>query len=170
MTPVALQLWRGRRAPVSRWRLESIAAIGRVLNSASPELLADDTALLKAVDAAYPFGSREMFPYKMWLVERRIFRDACSVQAAAPSTDEIGACEVARDLAEESGPYPPAAALKRIYAILEMAPNRMARKCPACAALPGLNCHEGIRTLLVPHHARLVGHRDAGPLFAGAHP
>lgn len=29
--------------------------------------------IAKAIDAAYPFGSRDHFPYKAWLAERREF-------------------------------------------------------------------------------------------------
>ena len=35
----------------------------------------DKARLLKMVRAAYPFGQREHFPYKMWLSEIRRFKD-----------------------------------------------------------------------------------------------
>lgn len=124
-----------------------------------------------------------------------------------PSADEAAVCEVARD-AELEG------RLEEARALLEQAPNRLARKCPACGERPGVECldldakplgtsfrrcssergmdevcincarqldahtgadrmcprpapvHPRAVRLLVPHAARLVGHRDAGPLFA----
>lgn len=197
MTLEARTLWMSRRAPESQWRRAAIAAIGRVLNAASPELLADDVALLKAIDAVYPFGERKYLPYKMWLLERRLFREACAAPAATPSADEIGVCEVAGDLVQLGR-------IDEARKLLEQAPNRLGRRCPACGARPGQLCasmpaednekrctcperasHDDIaaapppghscrgcgaesRWLLVPHLARLVGHRDAGPLFGGA--
>ena len=55
----------------------------------------------------------------------------------------------------------------------EQAPHRLARRCPACSAKPGQECDdlsmpfEAFAVLLVPHHARLVGHLGNGPLFGG---
>lgn len=95
-----------------------------------------------------------------------------------PTKDEADACEVARDMVIEGR-------LDDARRLLEQAPNRLARRCPACGVPPGSSCCEtrpmpgmdrdprafyGIDLsieLLVPHHARLVGHADAGPLFAG---
>lgn len=178
MTPEELRLWMSRRAPKSQWRRAAIAAIGRVLNAATPGLLSDDVALLKAVDAAYPFGERKYLPYKMWLLERKLFRDACTVPAATPSADEIGVCEVAGDLVQLGR-------VDEARKLLEQAPNRLGRRCPACAMPPGCPCidltkkpdastfvrgrtRKDWRDLIVPHHARLVGHLGSGPLFGGS--
>lgn len=51
------------------WRLEARAAIQRA-HAAVPDgaSLAERKA---AIDAAYPFGTRDCYPYKAWLVERR---------------------------------------------------------------------------------------------------
>lgn len=134
------------------------------------------TRLLAAVDAAYPFGIRKHQPYKDWLTERKLLHEALADvgKVALPTKDEIDACEVARDMVEEGR-------LDDARAVLEQAPNRLARKCPACGAAIGSPCGEsrpaprphaspfdGIDrgvTMLVPHHARLVGHLDAVPRF-----
>ena len=164
MTPEALRLWKERRAPDSHWRRAAIAAIGLVVNSASPALLADDMRLLAAIDAAYPFGERRYLPYKMWLLERKLFREACTVPPPMPTQDEIEACEVARDLVE-LGRYDEAREL-----LDKLAPNRLNRDCQVCGATFGISCAmapptpQGIVVrMTVPHHARLVGHADAGP-------
>lgn len=179
--PEALQLWHSMRGPESRWRQEARAVMIRVVREQRDAgLLNDDVALLRAVDAAYPFGEREHLPYKMWLLERKLFRDACTVPAATPTADEVGVCEVASDLVQ-LGRFDEARKL-----LEEQAPNRLGRTCPACGSAPGRHCVElhpdasfialdhptthrrSVSQLIVPHYARLVGHRDAGPLFGGA--
>lgn len=181
MTPEAKRLWMQKRVPKSRWRREAIVAIGRVLMSASPDLLADDDALLKAVDAAYPFGERKYLPYKMWLLERKLFREAMVAPAGTPSSDEAGVCEVAGDLVQLGR-------IDEARRLLEQAPNRLGRKCPACAMPVGTPCIDmsrpptaedwvgagdnrrirpGWRDMIVPHQARLAGGHP-GPLFRGA--
>ena len=47
------------------WRSQSVAAIAEALASVPAD--ADDKAKLKAISAAYPFGERRMYPYKIWL-------------------------------------------------------------------------------------------------------
>jgi hypothetical protein len=49
---------------VSRWTQRSNEVIARVLAELPPG--ADDAARRKAVSAAYPFGQREMHPYRQW--------------------------------------------------------------------------------------------------------
>lgn len=176
MTPEAFQRWQSMRGPESRWRQDARAVIIRVVREQRDlGKLDDDAALLKAVDAAYPFGERNYLPYKMWLLERRLFRDACTVPPPAPSREEAEVCSVARDLVE-LGRIDEARKL-----VEEQAPYRVTRDCPACGALAGDPCVDfeyedppvpgygqyptGQRWLIVPHHARLVGHNDAGPLF-----
>lgn len=129
-----------------------------------------DAALLAAVDAAYPFGERKYLPYKMWLLERKLFRDAYSVPTS-PTADEATACMVARDMLERD----PSDVQRVMLMLDEQAPNRLSRRCPVCATRPGGECRDfesiGDVTkralLVVPHEARLTGHLDAGPLFAG---
>jgi len=160
VTPEALRLWQCRRAPESRWRRAAIATIGNVIK-AHPELLSDEGALLQAVDAAYPFGSREMLPYKMWLLERKIFREACAAATAGPEEHE--AVQVAGDMVE----WGRVDDARRLLA--GQAPNRHGRACPACKARVGQPC-TGFGTglkLLVPHLARVCVYRDHGPLFQG---
>jgi hypothetical protein len=161
VTPEAFHLWQTMRGPTSHWRQAARATMIAVVREHRDRgELADDAELQKAVDAAYPFGERKYLPYKMWLLERKLFRDACVVPAATPSADEVGVCEVARDLVE-LGRHDEARKL-----VEEQAPNRLGRRCPVCAAKIGAPCyaHDALY-LIVPHHARLVGHRDAGPLF-----
>lgn len=170
MTPEAYKLWRGQRGVESHWRMRARHAMAAVVDS-RPELLADDVALLKVVDAAYPFGERKYLPYKMWLLERAAFRAAMSVPASTPSRDEAEVCSVARDELE----LHPERAEEIRRMLDEQAPNRLGRKCLACGARIGEDCIDltlpiefvGTKAgeLLVPHEARLVGHLDAGPLF-----
>lgn len=182
----ALDSWRMSRWPKSIWRVgarkamqDAVEAIGIM----DPALLARRDEILTRVDAAYPFGERKYEPYKCWLKERRLLIAALDGPRTAPSADEAGVCEVAGDLVE-LGRIDEARRL-----LDDQAPNRLSRKCPACNAPPGIECSEmesvqhksefdgkvrGVRIysgpLLVPHHARLVGHLDAGPLFQGHRP
>lgn len=198
----ALDSWRMSRWPKSIWRVgarkamqDAVEAIGIM----DPALLARRDEILTRVDAAYPFGERKYEPYKCWLKERRLLIAALDGPRTAPSADEAGVCEVAGDLVE-LGRIDEARKL-----LDEQAPNRLARKCPACGAWPGGmcktmpadgekrcecpsfassddiaaapqaghacdGCGASSKHLLVPHHARLVGHLDAGPLFTGARP
>lgn len=50
----------------SHWRLAAIQTIARAIDNAPP-----GADLVKAIDAAYPFGMREYTPYKIWLEERK---------------------------------------------------------------------------------------------------
>ena len=173
-----LDEWRRTRWPRSHWRVRARKAIQDVLEVIAimkPELLGERNEVLERVDAAYPFGERAMEPYKCWLKERRLFIAALEGPRALPSEDEAGVCAVAGDLVE-LGRIDEARKL-----LDEQAPNRLARKCPACLVEPGRPCREfeyddppvdgygqyptGAAQLIVPHHARLIGHRDAGPLF-----
>lgn len=171
MTPEAFQRWQSMRGTESRWRQDARARmIAVVREQRDLGNLASDRVLLEAIDAAYPFGERKHFPYKMWLVERRIFLDAMRAPARALSREEAEVCSIARDLVE-LGRFDEARKL-----VQEQAPYRVTRDCPACGALAGNDCwdfdlkqrggtYSGKRMLIVPHHARLVGHLDAGPLF-----
>lgn len=164
----------------SRWRLEARKAIGRAIESYenvhAGEL--DHVELRGEVDAAYPFGERQHLPYKMWLVERRLFLDSLATHEVGPTPDEKSACEVAGDLVE-MGRIDEATAL-----LDEQAPNRLCRACPACGVGAGRACREvydttyGLalfRDLVVPHISRreiaMVNHKhraapiDDGPLF-----
>ena len=53
---------------VSAYRALNDAYMGQI--SAG---ITDKKAILDALDAAYPFGERKYFPYKVWLRERRSF-------------------------------------------------------------------------------------------------
>lgn len=158
----SLDQWRRLPKPASRWRLVARAVIREVVSEAREVL--DPKELLARVDAAYPFGERKYEPYKCWLAERTLFRDAL-VRPALPTTDEIGVCEVARDLVEV-GAMGGIDRTADVTKLLEQAPNRLARRCPVCCARPGAPCLDlesagasgrPKRRLLVPHHARLVG-------------
>ncbi|MBW4478600.1 MAG: hypothetical protein KME54_17510 [Tolypothrix brevis GSE-NOS-MK-07-07A] len=50
----------------SIWRSLSVEAINNAIKSAPP-----GANLKTLIDAAYPFGSREYTPYKIWLEERK---------------------------------------------------------------------------------------------------
>ncbi|MTJ56018.1 hypothetical protein FJR38_26895 [Anabaena sp. UHCC 0253] len=53
----------------SPWRLSARSAIQSAI--ASVEDKSDLKAIKKAIDSSYPFGTRGMHPYKIWLDERR---------------------------------------------------------------------------------------------------
>lgn len=151
------------RLPGSRWKRGARRVIVAVIE-ASGEV--SPSALLAAVDHAYPFGQRKYEPYKCWLAERKLFREALAGDVDLPSQDEIDACEVARDMVIEGR-------LDDARRALDLAPHRLTRPCPACGRPAGEECTDVLRweigsprpRLPVPHHARLVGHLDAGPLF-----
>ena len=183
MTSETLHRWQSMRGPKSRWRQEARATMIRVVREQRDlGRLDDDAVLLKAVDAAYPFGERRYLPYKAWLTERRLLRAVLALAqppAEAPPLDEIAACLVASDMLEED----PSNVARAEVLLREQAPNRLARRCPVCNARPGKSCVElvdttyeptsgnllpfvhGPKEQLVPHWARLTGHLDAGPLF-----
>ena len=54
------------KARVSHWRTTSRQVIGKVIQD-NPH--ADRDLLLKMISAAYPFGERRYWPYKIWLDE-----------------------------------------------------------------------------------------------------
>jgi len=175
----AANAWLRARFPVSRWRQVARRTIAEVVSVVVDALGGLPADILERVDAAYPFGERKYRPYKEWLKERKLFIEAIRAPVSMPTADEIAACEVARDAIEEG--RDPAT----VAALLDQAPNRLARKCGACGALAGRACMDldqppedanaGLlttgearllaRTIPVPHHARLVGHLDSGPLF-----
>lgn len=50
------------------WRQQARLAIYKAVDASKPCTTAE---LKKAIDASYPFGSREYYPYKAWLIERK---------------------------------------------------------------------------------------------------
>lgn len=162
----------------STWRRiarETMREVIGVLTDAAPDVMSDKEATIERVDAAYPFGERARHPYKAWLAERRLLISVLHPpdQATLPSADEAAACEVARDAVLEGR-------IDDACKLLEQAPNRLARRCPECGSPPMISCSDlslpvefaagGFGAMLVPHHARLVGHLDAGPLFSARTP
>lgn len=70
--------WRNRAAPIIR---EVIAFVGRD----------DERALMKALNDAYPFGARRMYPYKIWRDEiRRQLEGRQGRRPPAPPPDAPG--------------------------------------------------------------------------------
>jgi hypothetical protein len=132
--------------------------------------------ILAAVDAAYPFGEREMAPYKAWLAERQIL--VAALKHLPPTADEHEACRVALDLVELGR------IKEAIVLLADQAPNRLNRKCLACGARFGKPCREFVDEwehgtelpeLIVPHEIRTnpmpaaVRHdMTSGPLFGDA--
>jgi hypothetical protein len=57
-------------ARTSTWYVESLRVIAAALEDARARGL-DDAATLAHVDAQYPYGLREHWPYKQWLRARR---------------------------------------------------------------------------------------------------
>jgi hypothetical protein len=56
---------------MSPWKQASEAVIREVSERMRAELITDPKAILLEIDAAYPFGQRAHFPYKMWCKCRR---------------------------------------------------------------------------------------------------
>lgn len=162
-----LEAWAHGRS-TSRWRQRARDAMIAALSGCHPD--AAQFEKLAAVDAAYPFGKRAHYPYKAWLAERSLLIEALTPDPVMPSKDEADVCEVARDLVEMGRREEARALVER------EAPNRLARRCPSCASSAQVPCVEMVvdqpamltwhwENMDVPHHARLVGHRDAGLLF-----
>lgn len=61
---------------------EACAVIAAVHADLPPD--ADEAQRLKAIDAAYPFGQRKFWPYKMWLKARREYIARHSSAPAGP--------------------------------------------------------------------------------------
>lgn len=165
---LTLDEWKSSRLPNGRWKRRARQAIRAAVDTMPPEQIADPKWVIRRVDAAYPFIERKYQPYKDWLHERRIFITALGGDPELPSADEVAACMVARDMLEEGRDE------ATVMAFLdENAPNRLARKCPACGhQSPGYcrnleSMHDITQRalLIVPHEARLVGHLGNGPLF-----
>lgn len=57
----------------SNWRLHARQVIHQAIQDAMQQGL-DADATLKLIDSRYPFGARQMHPYQMWLIERKIAR------------------------------------------------------------------------------------------------
>lgn len=53
------------------WRMRAREVISEVATHAREEGVTDEKEVIRRVDAAYPFGDRENYPYKVWLEERR---------------------------------------------------------------------------------------------------
>lgn len=53
----------------SYWRKRAKAVIDKVITD-NPKATPDE--LKRLIDAAYPFGSRELHPYQIWLKERTL--------------------------------------------------------------------------------------------------
>lgn len=54
----------------SKWRTRARAVMDRVVFAAGIDAPIDH--IIDLIDEAYPFGERAHYPYKMWLIERRI--------------------------------------------------------------------------------------------------
>ena len=181
--PSDITEWREMRPPVSRWRRRSRATID-ILQQENPD--ADRKTILGLLVAAYPFAERTGAAYQAWLKERSIFLAAIAGPPTLPSADEIGVCEVAREMLELAGLGGPERTDEARRLLEEQAPNRLARQCSVCAMASGRPCVDldtppadlvpgqlgrprpgwrRLRDLIVPHHARLVGHAYPGPLF-----
>lgn len=176
----ALANWRTLPRPQSHWRRRSRAAMDKAILDAQP---ASVEQVIAAIDAAYPFGARELHPYKMWLEERKLLRTHIDPPELppAPTDEDYAACEVAIDLVE-SGDAEAATKL-----LDEQAPRRLNRECPACGAAASNACFDKVESIapgdwthlgtgtatrrvsleyrVVPHLSRVAPHKANGPLF-----
>jgi hypothetical protein len=67
----------------SPWRASARKVIEQAIADASAEGL-DAEATLKLIDSRYPFGFRDLWPYQMWLKERKIARQRLGLLPSAP--------------------------------------------------------------------------------------
>ncbi|MBE9199081.1 MULTISPECIES: hypothetical protein [unclassified Nodularia (in: cyanobacteria)] len=65
----------------SPWRLAARQAIQKAIAATSPD---DLPSLKEAIDAAYPFSSREYYPYKVWLSERKAYFQILGIPTRRP--------------------------------------------------------------------------------------
>jgi hypothetical protein len=92
---------------------------------------------------------------KRWKKEYQLLVEAIQEHPElwpAPTADEAGVCEVARDLMLLER-------FEEVRELLVQAPNRFNRKCPACGSKPGIPCSDlnhPLMHVVVPHEARLV--------------
>lgn len=148
---------------VDRRRKERIDREYRELRAADPDLYRECIAMAENI----------IGDFDLWgITEDQRLKLGGAIEASLvhvavwslPTDDEIGVCEVARDLvavAAMGGPDRTADAI----GLLEQAPNRLARRCPVCGARSGVPCFDleneknwGLpgRGLMVPHRARLT--------------
>lgn len=188
-----LVMWldNGRGRIPGNWRRRAFQTMAAVVRENRDMAATDPAALLKLVDDAYPFGERAMHPYNAWLAERKELIAVVKPEKAppAPTQDDYAAVLVAEDLIE-MGREDEARKL-----LVEQAPRRLNRKCPACGAKVGKACRDvetktmigavpgpttGTGTAypialskqrIVPHLARVEPQRPAPmPLFDGSEP
>ncbi len=131
------------------WRKRSLEVILSIV-----EPLADNPSmiqpsdLLRAVRQAYPFGSRQHHPYKMWLAEVSRLRTALmDVKATWEQYDVIRIADDMVQLAAiaktEGRVVDANNMLAKAGLLLETeAPDALGRVCPTCGRLRGTRCHE----------------------------
>lgn len=79
------------------WRARARAAIHDAIIAAANEPAPLDpdearAAIIARIDAAYPFGPRQHWPYKQWLIERRAAITRLNADAATPGGRDCPAC------------------------------------------------------------------------------
>jgi len=72
---------------MASWRARATAAIRQSLATTKGRPVDERIA---ALDAAYPFGPRRMYPYKIWRVERRLAIDGLTGRTPPPSCPACG--------------------------------------------------------------------------------
>lgn len=110
----------------SHWRLRAREVITDALQGVD---VSDLNACKKAIDDAYPFGPREHWPYRMWLLERRAA--LAVIDGSALRLPECPACGVAagkpcRDINTGAGREPHV--------------SRGVQMCLLCGAIEGEAC------------------------------
>lgn len=71
------------------WRQRARAVIKHATECTRAEGITDETEIIRRIDAAYPFGEREYYPYKAWLMERRIAKGLLRGQLVNVSPDKV---------------------------------------------------------------------------------
>lgn len=124
------------------WRQRALAAMLPVVEAF---VLLPPPINVHALDGqlreAFPFGSRQHYPYKAWLEERRkLLR---SINHNVPlEPEQYGVVEVARDLVQ-LGREDEAKAL-----LAEQCPRLLERDCPACGVRYGHPCRESVSVIV----------------------
>jgi hypothetical protein len=91
----------GPRLEVNSWRWRARYVIQQVLDRHNLDTAAP-ADVAKAIDAAYPFGVREFYPYTAWLAERHLARVALGLADPKPEK-QTRTLEPTRDELIENG-------------------------------------------------------------------
>lgn len=82
------------------WYEQAVDTIREATKDLSNDMPLDERK--RIVDAAYPFGSREMWPYKMWLKARRQYLARYGYRVDTPLLDILSPLDKAKQRASRN--------------------------------------------------------------------